>query len=236
MHQAAEQQAEAARLAAERLQQEVEELRAQLVAQQRRQQAEPEPAPAWADPRVVEEAARITAAWAAGGAAVAGAWAVAGGRLAKVFGVDPGDGRVLILYADDGAMSVLHPAALAAAGPAQVAEGEAIVADPGLPARRTAAWAAGGAPGAGAWALQGRRGRLAKVVRVAGANCKIRYADDGEEDWLQLASEFSDPAWQAAAVRVAGPAQVAGGEAMLDALGAGPSSPLGRPPLNPCAV
>ena len=37
--------------------------------------------------RAVEEAARITAAWAAGGAPVQGAWALHDGRLGKVTNV-----------------------------------------------------------------------------------------------------------------------------------------------------
>ena len=75
--------------------------------------------------------ARITAAWAAGGAPVRGAWALHGGRLGKVFGVDSGDGEVLIVYADDSGR--LRLAALAAAGPAQVAEGEAMLDALGAP-------------------------------------------------------------------------------------------------------
>ena len=59
-----------------------------------------------------------------------------------------------------------------------MAEGEAILADPALPARRTAAWAAGGAPGAGAWALHG--GRLGKVVSVNHyGQVAIRAANSG---------------------------------------------------------
>ena len=72
--------------------------------------------------------ARITAAWAAGGALAEGAWAVHGGRLAKVVYVNPNDGEVVVLYADDGAESGrLQPEDVAAAGPAQVAEGEAML-------------------------------------------------------------------------------------------------------------
>ena len=170
--------------------------------------------------------ARITAAWAAGGALAEGAWAVHGGRLAKVVYVNPNDGEVVVLYADDGASSdFLQPARIAPASPAQVAEGEAILADPGLPARRTSAWAAGGAPVRGAWALHA--GRLCKVTLIVndGEVLILNYADDG------AASDYLQPA----ALAAAGPAQVAEGEAMLDALGAGPSSPLGRP-LSPRAV
>jgi hypothetical protein len=89
------------------------------------------------------------------------------------------------------------------------------------PARATAAWAAGGAPVGGEWAVHG--GRLGKVDIVAldGSDLAITYADDGECSGIV---EIAD-------VAAASPAQVAEGEAMLDALGAGPSSPLGRPPL-----
>ena len=185
-------------------------------------------------PRAVEEAARITAAWAAGGAPEEGAWAMHGGRLAKIVTVDPDDGAVAILYADDGAQSDdLEPADVAAAGPAQVAEGEAILADPGLPARRTAAWAAGGAAVRGAWALHG--GELGKVGSV--------HSDDSGNFAVRILyfwrhtinGELQEVSWsdllRLAAVAAAGPAQVAEGEAMLDALGAGPSLPPGRPPL-----
>jgi hypothetical protein len=72
-------------------------------------------------------------------------------------------------------------------------------------------------------------GRLAKVTYVYPAgddrlsDVAILYADDG------VRSGFLEPA----ALAVAGPAQVAEGEAMLDALGAGPPSPPERPPFEP---
>jgi hypothetical protein len=189
-----------------------------------------------ADPWVVDRAQK-TAAWrATGGKAVEegercgsleGAWALHGGRLGKVYRVQK-DWRglgIVIRYADDGAYSgALEPAALAPAGPAQVAKGEAILADPGLPARRTAAWRrhSSRAPGEGAWAVHS--GRLGKVflVRPKGAGLygpsasfvlNIRYADDG------AMSELLEPRNVAAA----SPTQVAKGEAMLDGLGTGPS-------------
>jgi hypothetical protein len=87
-----------------------------------------------------------------------------------------------------------------------VVEGEAILADPRLPARRTAAWAAGGAPGASAWAVHGGRlGKVAAVLSDAGdLYVGIVYADDGE------ASECLE----AALVAAAAPAhEVAEGEA-----------------------
>ena len=76
--------------------------------------------------------------------------------------------------------------------------------------------------GQGAWAVHG--GRLGKVYAVRpNHGVAIVYADDGVmSGWLK-----------GAALAAAGPAQVAEGEAQLDALGAGPSSPLGRPPLEP---
>jgi hypothetical protein len=59
---------------------------------------------------------------------------VHGGRLAKVIDVDPDDGDVVILYADDGTWSGdLEPRVVAAAGPAQVAEGEAMLDALGAP-------------------------------------------------------------------------------------------------------
>jgi hypothetical protein len=158
-------------------------------------------------------------------------WAVHGGRLGKVVHVDPILG-VLIVYADDGAGNdFLQSAALAAAGPAQVPEGEAILADPGLPARRTAAWAAGGAPGVGAWARVHARvpvhgGRLGKVFLVhpdcLGGMVKTRYADDGVQ------SDLQGP-WSPQDVAAAAPSHVAEGEAQLDALGAAPPRRAGGP-------
>ena len=158
---------------------------------------------------------------AAGENAVTGAWALHGGRLAKIVNHDPEYGRVQILYADDGVMNgSLAPADLAPASPPQVAEGEAILADPELPARRTAAWAAGGEAVAGAWALH--RGRLGKVVGVLFDGVGICYADDAV--W----SYGLEPA----DVAPASPVQVVQGEAQLDALGARPSSQFERGPLS----
>ena len=65
-------------------------------------------------------------------APVVGAWAVHDGRLGKVIGVHSDGARVEIVYADDGGRIAwlepgLEPANVAAAGPAQVAEGEAML-------------------------------------------------------------------------------------------------------------
>jgi hypothetical protein len=70
-----------------------------------------------------------------------------------------------------------------------------MLADPGLPARRTAAWAAGGAAVAGAWAVVGvddptlvgvdETVRLGKVIVVAvNGSVLILYADDGAKSGL----------------------------------------------------
>ena len=175
-----------------------------------------------ADP---ELPARRTAAWAAGGKAGVSAWALHRGRLGKVASVNFLDhvsrgGNVVIFYADGGVSGSLAPADLAPASLAQVAEGEAILADPELPARRTAAWAAGGEAVAGAWALH--RGRLGKVVGVLFDGVGICYADDAV--W----SYGLEPA----DVAPASPVQVVQGEAQLDALGARPSSQFERGPLS----
>jgi hypothetical protein len=97
------------------------------------------------------------------------------GRLAKVSGAGK---KVVIIYTDDGRFfpeqgdRTSSATGAKAASPTQVAEGEAILADPALPARRTAAWAAGGKPVPGAWAVQKQDGRLGKIYGFGfGSTC-----------------------------------------------------------------
>jgi hypothetical protein len=136
--------------------------------------------------------------------------------------------KVVIVYTDDGAIfpeqgdRTSTAAGAKAASPSQVAEGEAILADPGLPARRTAAWAAGGKPVRGAWAVQKHDGRLGKICGFGFGdayytNVQLVYAEDGAESLKRM---YSADDLKTADLKAASPTQAVEGEAKLDALGA----------------